>query len=70
MMKSPDELFETQNRLGLRVLDSSFEFLPQHGWLKSVEGVLIPFAQTRIEELRQDNGVTVYAPMYPFLRLV
>ena len=49
MMKSPDELFETQNRLGLRVLDSSFEFLPQHGWLKSVEGVLIPFAQTRIE---------------------
>lgn len=67
--KWPEELFGLNSDPGYRLLPPNFEFLAKDGWLKSVEGVLIPFAQTRIEEVKQENGVTVYAPTYPFLRL-
>ena len=67
--KYPEELFGLSSVPGFRLLPPKFEFLAKDGWLKSVEGVLIPFAQTRIEEVKQENGVTVYVPIYPFLRL-
>ena len=67
--KYSEELFDLSSDPGYRLLPPNFEFLAKVGWLNSVEGVLIPFAQTRIEEVKQENGVTVYAPTYPFLRL-
>lgn len=57
--KWPEELFGLNSDPGYRLLPPNFEFLAKDGWLKSVEGVLIPFAQTRIEEVKQENGVTV-----------
>lgn len=67
--KYPAELFGLRSDPGFRLLPPDFEFLAKDGWLNSVEGVLIPFAQTWIEEVKQENGVTVYAQIYPFLRL-
>lgn len=63
--KCPEELFDLSTDLRLQVLPSGFEFLAKDGWLKSVEDVLIPFARTRLEEVRQENGEEFHVSEYP-----
>jgi len=69
-MKYPEEqLLDLSSDPGLRVLHSGYEFLSKDGWLKSVEDVLTPFAQQRLEELELETSETGYETVYPFLNL-
>ena len=68
-MEWPEELFDSGSDPGFQVLHPGFEFLAKDGWLKSVADVLIPFAQARLSELKEENGETAHVPAYPFLRL-
>ena len=66
-MKYPEEeLFDPSNDPGFRLLPPGFEFLAKDGWLKSIEDVLIPFAQTRIEELEDEIDEVFHMSEYPF----
>jgi hypothetical protein len=70
LMKWPEELFDACSDPRLRVLPpGGFQFSAEDGWLRSVEDVLIPFAQARLEELTRENGETVHYASYPFLNL-
>jgi len=67
-MKYPEEeLFDLSIDPGFCVLPSGYEFPAKDGWLKPIEGVFMPFAQTRLEEVRQENGDEFHLSEYPFL---
>jgi hypothetical protein len=68
--KCPEELFDLSSDPGFQVLPPGFEFLAKNGWLKSIEDVLVPFAQTRLQEVRQENGEEFHESEYPFWQSV
>jgi hypothetical protein len=69
LMILPEELSDARSDPEFHALHLGSEFLPEDGWLNSVEDVLIPFAQTRLEELTRENGETFHYASYPFLSL-
>lgn len=65
----PEDAFDPGSDPGFQVLPSGFEFPAEDGWLKSIEDVLIPFAQMRLEEVKHESDETFHYAAYPFLNL-
>jgi hypothetical protein len=65
-VKRQGERLNAWRGLRFRFLPPNFHFSAEDGWLSSIENVLIPFAQTRLEELKRESGEEFHFSEYPF----